>query len=427
MAAQDPILHSIEEPGGRERRAWALRWLGAAPHRLMFFVGAANLLLAMLWWSWWLAAARWPAVLPLPMTPQPPGWLHAFTMQFQVLPSFFFGFLLTVFPRWMGLQELRPWQYLPVGLGMFGGQALVLLGAAGLPGAGALIALGLAATLLGWGTGLVWLGRWLREAGQINWHARSCFAAMLLGWLAIAVFAAGLWLGHPVWVQASLKVGAFGLLLPVYLSVAHRMFPFFAGNVVPGYVPWRPLWWLAAVWLLALAHLVPELAGRPAWLAWRRLPDAAMLALALLTLWKWWPRRVAPGLLKVLFIGLLWWPVTFVLLLLQSWCYAAHGTLLLGRAPAHALFIGLFGSLLVAMVTRVTQGHSGGRLYMPWVAWFAFIGIQLVAVLRIGAELAPDPHVWLVSAALGWLLALAPWVARIGSMYLRPRVDGKPG
>jgi len=32
-------------------------------------------------------------------TRAPPGWLHAFIMQYQVLPSFMFGFLLTVAHR----------------------------------------------------------------------------------------------------------------------------------------------------------------------------------------------------------------------------------------------------------------------------------------------------------------------------------------
>ena len=32
--------------------------LAAAPHRLLFFAGAANVLLAMLWWTLWLVDAR---------------------------------------------------------------------------------------------------------------------------------------------------------------------------------------------------------------------------------------------------------------------------------------------------------------------------------------------------------------------------------
>jgi uncharacterized protein involved in response to NO len=34
---------------------------------------------------------------------------------------------------------------------------------------------------------------------------------------------------------------------------------------------------------------------------------------------------------------------------------------------------------------------------------------------------------WMAVAALGWLVAFAPWVVRIGRIYLSPRVDGKPG
>ena len=59
--------------------------LAEAPHRLMFFIGASNVLLAMLWWAGWQVSARWPqpfgAVFHMPQ-PQPyAGWLHAFVMQ----------------------------------------------------------------------------------------------------------------------------------------------------------------------------------------------------------------------------------------------------------------------------------------------------------------------------------------------------------
>ena len=70
-------------------------------------------------------AARWP-LWTMPEPSIPAGWLHAFLMQYLVLPSFMFGFLLTVFPRWMGLPELNRWHYLPVGVGLFGGQVAVI-------------------------------------------------------------------------------------------------------------------------------------------------------------------------------------------------------------------------------------------------------------------------------------------------------------
>jgi uncharacterized protein involved in response to NO len=100
---------------------------------------------------------------------------------------------------------------------------------------------------------------------------------------------------------------------------------------------------------------------------------------------------------------------------------------MLGRAPAHALFIGFFGSVLIAMVTRVTQGHSGRPMVMPGVAWYAFWAIQAVAVVRVFAEVMPGGSAWQAAAAVGWLLAFVPWVARIGRIYLAPRADGKAG
>jgi uncharacterized protein involved in response to NO len=239
-----------------------------------------------------------------------------------------------------------------------------------------------------------------------------------------AAFGAALLTGSPSWIFASIKIGTFGLLLPVYLTVAHRMFPFFAGNVVPGYVSWRPLWLLGAFWALCLLHLALELLHAYAWM-W--LADLPLLGLSLLALWRWWPRGPKPRILAVLFLGLAWLPVTFGLYAVQSLVHFAGEGFILGRAPAHALFVGFFGSLLVAMVTRVTQGHSGRRIEMPGVAWFAFVAIQVVAVVRIVADVASDPGAWWALAAVGWLVALGPWVARIGGIYLSPRADGRPG
>jgi uncharacterized protein involved in response to NO len=107
--------------------------------------------------------------------------------------------------------------------------------------------------------------------------------------------------------------------------------------------------------------------------------------------------------------------------------FSATSEFVLGRAPAHALFIGFFGSLLVAMVTRVTQGHSGRPLVLGGVAAFAFITLQLVAITRIVAELVPDSLAVQAVAAIGWLVAFAPWVLRSSWIYLTPRADGATG
>jgi uncharacterized protein involved in response to NO len=88
------------------------------------------------------------------------------------------------------------------------------------------------------------------------------------------------------------------------------------------------------------------------------------------------------------------------------------GDFALGRAPVHALTVGFFASMLVAMVTRVTHGHSGRPLQMGAIPWLTFGLLQLVVLARLWAELASNSALWLVIAAFGWLLAFAPWVLR---------------
>ena len=394
--------------------------LAIAPHRLMFFIGSMNLLIAMAWWAAWLVGARWPE-LSVPQGPLHTGWVHAFVMQYQVLPSFFFGFLLTTFPKWMGLPDIDRWRYVPVGLGIFGGQIATLLGALGWQAG---IIVGVLMTIAGYLAGLSVLGPMLwRETGT-TWHARSCFAALLLGFLGVLAWGAFVLGASPIWVFASIKIGSFGLLLPVYLTVAHRMFPFFASRVVPGYQPWRPMWLLAAFWPLSLGHLLLELFHLYGWL-W--LVDLPLFALTATMLWRWWPRGKNPALLSLLFVGLAWLPLAFALYSAQSAGYAVTGEYWLGRGPAHALFVGFFGSILIAMVTRVTQGHAGRPLAMYPVAWFAFIAIQIVAAIRVAAEVFPDSAAWQAISAVGWLVAFLPWVTHIGRIFLVPRSDGKPG
>src|SRR4029078_612673 len=101
-------------------------------------------------------------------------------------------------------------------------------------------------------------------------------------------------------------------------------------------------------------------------------------------------RAAMPPLLRVLFAGYAWLPIAMALFAVQSAGFAATGGFVLGRAPAHALFIGFFGSLLVAMVTRVTQGHSGRPLALGFIPWLTFCALQCVSRIRIASDVAPN-------------------------------------
>lgn len=390
--------------------------LARAPHRPMFFVGATNVLIAMIWWALWLSSTRW-GVFGMPDPTPYAGYIHPFLMQYQVLPAFFFGFLLTVFPRWIGEPDVNHLTGLPVGIGIFGGQLLTLAGALGwYPG----LVLGAISTLAGWLYGLRILGRYVLIDRGKTWHLNGCFGALCAGAVGIAFWLAYLLGAGDRFNELSILIGTFGLLIPVFFTVAHRMLPFFAKAALPGYVAWRPKWVLATGWSLFALHIL-----FPA--TWRWVPDLFLFLLFLLLFFRWLPRRHMPPILLVLFVALTWLPIAFGLYTAQGLVYALDGSQILGKAPAHALFVGFFASTMVAMVTRVTMGHSGRAITLPAIAGLTFVLIQVVALLRIWAELSPDWGAWQAVAACGWIVAYLPWVLWAGHVYLVPRVDGKPG
>ncbi|KRF01810.1 short-chain dehydrogenase [Frateuria sp. Soil773] len=395
--------------------------LASAPHRLLFFAGALAVLTSMAWWTLELVSLRF-GLAGWPQPPVPPGWAHAVLTEYGMLPLFMFGFLLTVFPRWLGQPALPRARYVPVAGAVFGGY---LLAHAGLLDAPWLLRAGLALMLAGYLLALATLGGVLRAARSRDRHALSCLAAFALGALGLAAFLAFLSGAPAACALLAVKLGTFGLLLPVYFTVSHRMIPFFSGNVAAGYVVRRPAWSLPLVWTLLLAHLLIDLGGEPAWLWVVDAPLALAFGWHALAWQPWKARR--PGLLAVLHLAFAWLPLAFALYALQSLWLMATQQPVLGLAPLHVLTIGYFGSMLVAMVTRVTQGHSGRPLQMGAVPWLCFALLQGVLLLRVRAELGGDAYLWLVLAAAGWLLAFLPWVLRALWIYLTPRRDGKPG
>ncbi len=403
------------------------RLLAAAPHRPLFLAGTVAVILTMLWWTLELASIRfgwnhWPQPVRIP-----PGWAHAMAIQYGLFPLFMFGFLMTTFPRWMDGPVVPPRRYLPVAGGVLAGYVLANVGYLGLP---SLMTLGYVLMLAGYLIGVATLAGVLARAENRNKHGWSCLAAFTVGTLGLAAWVAVLTGLLPArWGWFSVKLGTYLFLLPIYVTVCHRMLPFFTRNILlrqgAGYEMYRPGWTLPVVWALLVLHFLLEWRGL---LAWRVLADVPLAAVFAWHAVKWQPwRATRPGLLGVLHLAFAWLPVAFILFSVQDIVLAAGGPMVLGRAPLHALAIGFFGSMLVGMVTRVTHGHSGRPLEMGFVPWLCVWLLQVVAVVRILAETASDMYLWLVVAGIGWLVAFLPWVLRGAWIYLTPRRDGKAG
>jgi uncharacterized protein involved in response to NO len=383
------------------------------------------MLAASLWWGLHLLARYTGFPLFALDLAVAPIWSHSFLMLFTVFPTFFLGFLFTTYPRWMNGPLVARGAYVAAPLLLTGATACWLVGVhTGL----ALQVAGSGLAAAGLATALVALLRVLLEAQQVVSHAIVTSAAFAIGVVCATGFGFGLWAGSDFVLHFAVRAALWGFLLPVFFAVCHRMIPFFSQGVVPGYVPWRPTWVLAAVVGLAWLRLLLGTAGVLDTLV---MADAALLLLTALCAVRWTSLRArGDPLLWTLYAGYAWLPIAVLLQTVRDASFVATGEWALGRAPIHALGMGFFGGLLIAMVTRVTMGHSGRPLAMDRVAFACFVGLQAAALARVASEVtaAPAAIQWLLLGSIvAWLTAFGLWGARNARIYLTPRIDGRPG
>lgn len=393
----------------------------AAPHRMMMFGGAVQLLAVLLYWSAELVG-RYTGLWPAPVTTLPGTFAHAFLMLYTLFPFFIYGFLMTTYPRWMSGTPIPPARYQSAFLLLAGGVVLFYLG---LFFSRAMATAGVGVLLAGYGMTLFSLWRVYRTAPARDKLYETCLnAALAAGALGVAAYLAWLIGDNPLWLRFSLEAGLWWFLLPVAVTVSHRMIPFFSVCVLPDYTVYQPRFTLLAMLLLLVSHGVLELLMLSRWL-WTA--DFPLLLLVLLHSWQWRLRRsFAVRLLAILHIAFAWLAIALVLYVVNSLAlFFTYGPLL-GRGPLHAVAIGFLLSLTLAMASRVTLGHSGRELQADTTTWVLFCGLSAVAILRIVAELPGGAHFNLL-AALSWLTIAAVWSVKYGRIYLQPRLDGKPG
>lgn len=395
----------------------------AAPHRVMFFGAALQILAVMVWWLFDMSA-RYGIAGNAAVLPVAPSHLHAYLMIFGLLPFFMFGFLMTTFPRWMNGHEIPARLYVPAFLLLFAGNVLFYLGILLQPG---LLAVAVVLALAGWATGLHALWRVLTSTRNTDKrHTTVLFIVFSLGWATLLTYLVGLITHDAMYLVHAIQGGLWLFLLPVFLTVAHRMIPFFTGSALGQQNVPRPFWAWWTMLACSLLHALLTFADQPDWL-W--IADLPLAALTFYFGYLWGFRRsLRVPLLAVLHVGFAWIGIAMLMYATQS-LFSLFGHHVMGLAPLHALTLGCYATLMVGMGTRVTLGHSGLPFIIDTPIKLIFIGIQLVALIRVVAEFVPAPFntALYLAAALGWLGCFTPWVYRYLPAYWRPRADGQPG
>ncbi|MBT1443136.1 NnrS family protein [Shewanella sp. JM162201] len=389
-------MHNIHDP----QKALATPALLRLGFRPFFLFGTLMGLAGVLVWVMALLGA---------FTFTPHGgalWWHGHEMLFGFVSAIIAGFLLTAVQNWTGVPSisgkplmllvllwlmprlLLPFSALPLWL-------VMLLDVAFLP----VTALVLALNVL--------------KVKQ--WRNLVFVPILLLLASCNALSYAALLQGDGALAQKALYSGALAIILIVSL-LGGRVIPFFTERASE-YQRKPNLPWLDAATFIALGlTILAWLLGIDATLR----PLAGLSALVIFVRWsRWgWQYSFKVPLLWSLHLSFLFIPIGLALI--------AAGQPF--SAGLHALAAGGMGGMILAMMARVSLGHTGRQLIPPKAIVVAFAIMLLGVILRVLAGLMPAHFTLLISlAAFAWVTALGCFVICYGPMLMRPRADGRPG
>jgi uncharacterized protein involved in response to NO len=404
-----PIQIETGERAARQAAATAL-W-GRAFRPFFLGLGVYAFAVTAAWTAIWRGAVPAPAWLT-------PLWWHGHEMLFGVVAAAIAGFLLTAAPVWTARPALsgRPLAAL-FAIWVLG--RLAMLGAGRLP-AGVVAALDLAFLPLVAAA----LARTLWRSGQWrNYGVLALVAALALANAAVHAQALGLSADSA---PRALRFTA-DVVVVLVVVIGGRITPPFTTNALIRLGvdaravsrPWLDRLAVAAVALLAATDLLAPRSPASGALA----AAAALVVAARMTGWQTL-RTGRDPLVWSLHAGMAWIALGLALVAAGDLTGAVPAT-----AGLHALTAGAMGSMILAVVTRVSLGHTGRPLVLPRGAVGCYALVHAGAAVRVAAGIASGPlqAALLLAGGLSWAAAFGLFAVLYAPILVRPRVDGKEG
>jgi uncharacterized protein involved in response to NO len=373
-------------------------------------VGVAALVLV----PWW--AGSFAFGIPLGSAWPPTLW-HSHEMLFGFIGAAVAGFLLTAVPSWTGQRGFAGLPLMLLAALWALGRLLVASSGLWPPAIVAVVDLAFLPALAG-----------LVAQPLLRSQSRNTPLLLVLGllWASNVAF---------YWELAALDATRAALALRAGIDVVLVLVTVIGGRIVPAFTSsglktrgdvvalraWRGITPVAIALMVAVAVVdvvIPDgiVAG---WIAL-----AAALAQAIRMLQWRSLRTLRLPIVWVLHLAYAWLPVGLALKALA---------LLNGAGIAafwiHALTIGAIATMILAVMTRATLGHTGRPLAVSPSITVAYLLLAAAAVVRVFG-LAWWRHGYpavIVVSALLWTAAFAVFVAIYAPMLWSPRVDGKPG
>jgi uncharacterized protein involved in response to NO len=345
-------------------------------------------------------------------------WWHMHEMLFGFVCAIVAGFLLTAVQTWTGLRGLSSMPLLLLLLLWFAGRLLLLIKLYELAWIAALVdLLFLPCVALLMASYVIRVRQW----------RNLIFTPLLLGLtLANGLMHSAVFGWLPAGMQLGSTIGVLLITLVIFI-LGGRVIPFFTSRAC-GFDKPQPLFWLefvgAASLLLIIAQLIiGMMMPLPKWLAttlWSSLAISQLLRMA-----RWRPMATLGNpLLWSLHLSYLFIPIGALLAVAFYMGWVAS------ISPAiHSLTVGAMAGLILAMISRVSLGHTGRALKPhPQMTW-AFIAIFIAALMRsLLPALIPSVLIW------GWAISAVCWVIGFGLFLIHyskilssPRADNNPG
>lgn len=372
--------------------------------RPMFLGLAALAVLAMAIWSSALGG-----VLPTGVTYS--SLWHAHEMLFGFALAAVAGFLLTAVSQWTGRPPVQGAALLCLVVAWLVGRIALALG---IPPSPLTVALAMAFPIL-----LVFLvGREIVLGGSKRNYpvlAIVAFLAFLDG-----VYHLGAWPVVRGLDRLSL-LAALYLFVVLVSVIAGRIVPAFTGNWLrargstdlPGH---RVLVEKTVTPMTAIAGALAV--AEPGHVATAAVAGATAVLHALrLARWRGFATTREP-LLFVLHVAYAWLPVAFALLAVSQVSNAVAQSSVL-----HAFGVGVIGTMILAVTTRVSLGHTGRALQASRITTVAYGLISVAATVRVAAPMAGGHYLLVIEiAGLAWMSAWLLFLWVYVPILSRPRI-----
>lgn len=377
-----------------------------------FFLGAALYsILALLIW-----AASLSGILSFSPYGNPIWW-HAHEMIFGFSFAVIIGFLLTAIQNWTGIPSIRGWKLVLLFSSWAVSRVILMFN---FTPSYLILAIDITTPLLA--AFFLWQNV---SAGK---HWKNLFFAPIL-----VLFALANTISHVAIIEQmpQLSSSAFSLLVMlvtlVMCIIGGRVIPFFTskGTGTDKTAPIAAIEFLslAPLWLFVVLAIINSFVTLPAILLSAVLIIAGLANLVRFIRWRPWITFSVP-LLWSLHCAYLFIPLGLTAYGIANLVSPESSTNVL-----HLITVGAMGNLIIAMMARVSLGHTGRTLSPKPIMSLAFLCVVIAAPVR-AILLIAVPQLTLFSYQLSaglWIAGYAIFVACYAKMLCTPRVDGHPG